>query len=97
MRDFIHMDDVVDATLKAVELDIQGPVNLGLGRPTSFNELAEIVSNSCGYKPEIKHLTAAPVGVQYRVANPAKMLDFYTPKISLEEGVRLSIEGVTFT
>jgi nucleoside-diphosphate-sugar epimerase len=86
-RDFIHIDDIVDATLTAVQEDIQGPINLGLGRATSFNELAEMVCLAGGYWPKIEHLTAEPVGVHYRVSRPNKMLSFYEPKISLEEGI----------
>jgi nucleoside-diphosphate-sugar epimerase len=86
-RDFIHIDDVVDATLAAVEQDVQGPVNLGWGRATSFNELADLVTEEAKYSPTIKHLTDKPVGCFYRVADPTKMLSFYQPKVSLEEGI----------
>jgi nucleoside-diphosphate-sugar epimerase len=91
VRDFIHMDDVVAATIEAVRQDVQGPINLGLGRPTSFNELAALVSSECGYSPEIEHVLGAPEGVQYRCSDPAKMLSFYTPKISLEEGISRAV------
>lgn len=91
-RDFIHMEDVVAATLEAVKQDIQGPVNLGLGRATSFNQLAEMVTEQCGYSPSIEHQIGAPEGVQYRVSNPSKMLSFYKPKISLEEGISRAIK-----
>ena len=92
VRDFIHMEDVVAATIESVRQDIQGPVNLGLGRPTSFNELATLVSSECGYSPEIEHVIGAPEGVQYRCSDPTKMLSFYTPKISLEEGISRAVD-----
>lgn len=91
VRDFIHMEDVVAATLEAVQQDIQGPVNLGLGRVTSFNDLATLVANECGYSPEFERIIGAPEGVQYRVCDPTKMLSFYTPKISLEEGIARAV------
>ena len=91
-RDFIHMEDVVAATLEAVRQDIQGPVNLGLGRPTSFNELAEMVAKECGYSPSFQRKIGAPEGVQYRVCNPSKMLSFYQPKITLEEGISRAVK-----
>jgi nucleoside-diphosphate-sugar epimerase len=93
VRDFIHIEDVVSATLEAVNQDIQGPVNLGCGRATSFNELAKLVSTEVGYTPEIKHILGAPEGVSYRVCDPSKLLTFYTPKISLEEGIRRAIRS----
>jgi len=91
VRDFIHITDIVNAVDEAVRQDVEGPVNLGWGRPTSFNELAEIVCHQVGYEPEIKHIETAPTGVMYRVCDPTKMLSFYQPKISLEDGVDLAL------
>ena len=91
-RDFMHMEDVVAATLEAVNQDVAGPVNLGLGRATSFNELADIVTKQCGYSPFYERKIGAPEGVQYRVCDPTKMLSFYKPKITLEEGISRAIK-----
>jgi nucleoside-diphosphate-sugar epimerase len=91
-RDFMHMEDVVEATLEAVKQDVLGPVNLGVGRATSFNQLAEIVAKQCGYSPSFERKIEAPEGVEYRVCNPSKMLSFYKPKISLEEGISRAIK-----
>jgi nucleoside-diphosphate-sugar epimerase len=85
------MEDVVAATLEAVRQDIKGSVNLGLGRVTSFNDLATLVASECGYSPEFERIIGAPEGVQYRVCDPTKMLSFYNPKISLEEGISRSV------
>jgi nucleoside-diphosphate-sugar epimerase len=93
-RDFIHMSDVVDAVDEAIRQDIQGPINLGWGRRTTFNELAKIITEIEGYSPEFKHLPTAPVGVLNRIANPTKMLSFYTPKITLEEGIERALKGI---
>jgi nucleoside-diphosphate-sugar epimerase len=93
VRDFIHIEDIVEATMKAVELDIQEPINLGSGVPTSFNDLSEIIFKVAGWRPKdgIKHRKDKPVGVMYRCSDSSKMLSFYTPKISLEEGIRRSL------
>lgn len=86
-RDFIHMKDVVNAVLAAVREGITGPTNLGTGRSTSFLELAKLTSQAVGYTPEIKTNPDKPVGCMYRVADATKMLEFYTPKITLEQGI----------
>lgn len=86
-RDFIHIDDIVAATLRAVELDVPGPINLGTGRPTSFLELADMAAEEVGYRPEVELLLDKPVGCHTRVADASKMLDFYTPQIDLGEGI----------
>lgn len=94
VRDFIHIDDVVNATLMAVANDIPGPLNLGTGLATSFNDLALMVMRSVGYEAPIKHLPAAPVGVFHRVADVSKLETFYTPRISLEEGIERALDGI---
>jgi nucleoside-diphosphate-sugar epimerase len=93
IRDFIHMQDIVDAVDEAIRYDIQGPVNLGSGIETSFNQLKEIVCGIKGYNPEVNHIETAPIGVMRRVANPNKMLSFYTPKINLYDGVARALRG----
>ncbi len=95
-RDFIHIEDVVNATLKAVDLNVPGPINLCTGVPTSFNHLAEKIFDQIpGYDPEILHKYEAPVGVHYRVGDPTKLLSFYTPKITLEHGICLSLDKLS--
>jgi nucleoside-diphosphate-sugar epimerase len=94
VRDFIHMQDIVDAVDEAIKQDVRGAVNLGSGIATSFNELQQIVCQQVGYEPEVKHLLGAPVGVMYRCCDPSKMLSFYKPKISLEEGIARALKGI---
>ncbi|WP_069631614.1 NAD-dependent epimerase/dehydratase family protein, partial [Streptomyces griseus] len=86
-RDWIHIDDLVAATLTAVDQDFTGPVNLGTGRATSFDELAHLVTKAAGYEPELKHLATAPQGVHHRVCDPTLLHTFYEPRITLEEGI----------
>jgi nucleoside-diphosphate-sugar epimerase len=90
-RDWIHIDDLVGATLAAVDQDATGPINLGWGRATSFDELAGLVTTAAGYQPELKHLATAPQGVHHRVCDPKRMLDVYQPRVSLEEGIRRAL------
>ncbi|NUP15376.1 MAG: NAD-dependent epimerase/dehydratase family protein [Streptomyces sp.] len=90
-RDWIHIDDLAGATLAAVDQDVTGPVNLGWGRATSFDELAGLVTSAAGYRPELKHLPTAPQGVHHRVCDPKRMLDFYSPTVSLEEGIQRAL------
>lgn len=40
-RDFVYIDDVVDAILTASRTDVEGPVNLGSGEETSILELLD--------------------------------------------------------
>lgn len=91
VRDWIHIDDVVAATLAAVEQDVPGPTNLCTGRPTSFLQLAQLVTSAAGYRPEIRTLPDAPTGVHYRVGDPTKLHTFYRPRVELEEGIQRAL------
>jgi len=90
-RDFIHIDDIVDATMKAVELGLNDTFNLGTGRATDFLQLAQLVTDQVGYSPQYRFHTDKPSGVSRRVANIEKTSSFYVPQISLEEGIAEAI------
>lgn len=88
VRDWIHIDDVVGATLAALDSGQEGPVNLGTGRATSFDELAAmVIAQVPGYSPTIRHLTDKPAGVAYRVADTDRMRMIYEPSVTLERGI----------
>lgn len=91
-RDFIHMRDVVNAVMTAVDQGITGPINLGTGIATSFLQLAQMCMDEVGYKGEIKTRPDKPVGCMHRVSDNTKLLEFYTPKITLEEGIREAVD-----
>lgn len=86
-RDWVHVDDVVGAVLALFDAEVTGPVNIGTGRATSFDELARLMTLAVGYQPELRYEAGAPQGVHSRVCNPRLMQGFYTPKVSLEEGI----------
>ena len=87
VRDWIHIDDIVGATLAAVDQGVPGPVNLCTGRGTDFTTLATMMTTAAGYSPEFAYRTDKPSGVAYRVGDPKWMNEFYTAKITLEEGI----------
>ena len=93
VRDFIHIEDIVRATFEAITNKVEVS-NLCSGRATSFIDLAELVMMQAGYLAEIKTNPTAPVGVAYRVGDTRKMLSFYEPRISLEEGIERALKGI---
>lgn len=95
VRDFIHVRDLIGCMVEAIDLGVEGPVNIGWGRPTSFNQLADLVTSISGYSPEYNHIINNPVGVDYRVCDNTKMLGFYQPKITLEEGIEMALTSKT--
>lgn len=85
VRDFIHVSDVCRAVLMIAGMGIDGPVNLGTGRPTSLAELAAMMGNAAGYSPAVKVDGAMPAGVPRLVADPGRLHEFYTPSVTLED------------
>jgi UDP-glucose 4-epimerase len=70
-RDFVYIDDCIDAMLLAIEKITDGRgVNIGSGRLTSFIEVARIFAGLEGYETTVKPLIDAPVGVQSRYCDP---------------------------
>lgn len=90
-RDFIHIDDIVEACLRIVDADHQEPVNLCTGRPTSFLDLAALVCSAVGYEPTVVTHPDKPTGVHYRVGDPTQMLRFWEPRITLEQGINQAL------
>lgn len=90
-RDFIHIDDIVGATLRMCDQGIDGPVNLGTGIPTTMEHLAALFTRAAGYKPRLNMRKDAPMGVEYRVADVSALNEFYLPRVSLEEGVKRAL------
>ena len=91
-RDFVHVDDIVDACLELTEIGWPEPVNIGTGRPVTMRELATMVCREAGYTPEFHIQDMMPAGVNYRVADTTRMSRFYLPKVSLEEGIRRALQ-----
>ena len=96
VRDFIHIDDIVEAVMCCVNNDIPNcDMNLGSGIATSFNNLANTMFDIVKWKPSkgIVHLLDKPIGVSYRVCDPSFMESIYKPKYTFEERIELILKG----
>jgi nucleoside-diphosphate-sugar epimerase len=91
-RDWIHIDDICTALMVMISDGIDGPVNLGTGIGTSMRQLVEMMCDVAGYQPEIIPLPGKPAGVMHRVADVKRMSEFFTPRISLAEGVSRAVQ-----
>ena len=98
-RDFIWVDDVVDAMIWAYEnKNVNGLFNLGTGRGRSMNEVVEVVSHVLGRPKNINYIDT-PINLkhQYQNVTEADMTrlreaGFNKPFMTLEEGVQLYLE-----
>jgi nucleoside-diphosphate-sugar epimerase len=92
-RDWVHVDDLVAAMLAAVDAGLDGPVNVCTGRATTMTELARMVCAAAGYQPEIAPRPEKPAGVAWRVGDPTRLRELYTPAVSLEDGIKRALAG----
>lgn len=95
VRDWMHIDDVVAAALAVAESGTEEPVNLCTGVGWSVAVLAHLACDQVGHKPVFKYRSDRPAGVAYRVADPTRMLGYFTPSITLPEGVARALKSGT--
>lgn len=95
-RDYVYVDDVVNAMSAAATAPGLNHlcVNVGSGTETSVRELANLVVQVTGGKPEILANPRTEPGVSRMCANLglAREKLAYQPRVSLPEGLRMTLE-----
>jgi UDP-glucose 4-epimerase len=95
-RDFVYVDDVVDAMVAAATAPDADRriINIGSGQETSVNDLARLVLEIVGRDVEVIHSPAQGGGVSRLCADItlARRLLNYRPRVSLEEGLRRTLK-----
>lgn len=93
-RDYIFVDDVVDANLRAAETAALGAFNIGTGRRCDVNELYSHIARAAGVERAPQHATAKP-GEQRTscldVTRAAELLG-WRPRVPLEEGISRTVD-----
>ena len=95
-RDFVFVDDVLDALVAAATAtDVnRAVINIGSGQEVSINELASLVARVTGKKISMLRNPALSAGVSRLVADVrlARQLLGWNPRIGLEEGLSQTLE-----
>ncbi len=95
-RDFVFLDDVVDALIAAATAtDVnRAVINIGSGQETSINDLAASVARVSGKRGSMLHNQGQEGGVSRLVADVdlARDLLDWAPRTELEDGLRLTME-----
>jgi UDP-glucose 4-epimerase len=96
-RDFVYVDDVVSALLAASTASNVNRliINIGSGVPTSINDLVAAVGRAIGKDLTPLRVTAESGGVSRLCADLQRAQERlgYTPKTSLNEGIRCTVEA----
>ncbi|EJN57925.1 NAD-dependent epimerase/dehydratase family protein [Halogranum rubrum] len=89
-RDFVHVDDVVQANLLAATTEHVGEAyNVGTGREVSVRELAETIREVTGSDSEIVYTESREGDIDRSVADLGKAREKlgYVPRVGVSEGL----------
>ena len=97
LRDFIYIDDVVQANIKACAPKQNGTYNVGTGIPRNFQEIADILQKELDTDLETDYFPNPYNGYQMNteadISSTKKNLGF-EPKFSLEKGIIIYIPEI---
>lgn len=99
MREFLHVDDMAQASIHVMNLDSEifslhtkpmlSHVNVGTGNDCTIKELAETISRVTGFKGSLKFDPSKPDGTPRKLMNVTRMNKLgWSAKITLEAGLR---------
>lgn len=96
IRDFTYVQNVVQANLLAIDLSLQTDYrvfNVGCGQGTSIRGLFDVLSTKLGYPQPPSFGPCRPADIAKSVADISLASRFlgYTPKVSLEAGLDLTL------
>ena len=107
-REFLHVDDLADATVKIMNLSkkkynkVAGEkfpfINVGSGSDISIKDLAKLISRIVGFKGKMIFDKSKPDGTYRKLMDNTKLRKIkWRPKISLNSGIKKTIEDFKST
>jgi len=93
-RDFVYVDDVVNAFVSGLNNDIIGEFNIGTGREKNLLEIISAIELAVGKKIEVSH-EQAKLGEERRSCldfSKAKNVLLWESQVELQEGINRTIK-----
>ncbi len=72
-REFMHVDDLVDCMLWAIDLKIKSFINVGVGKAINISKLAELIAEIIEYKGRFIYDKSSPDGMVHRCLDVSKI------------------------
>jgi len=99
MREFLHVDDMAEASLFVLDLDDEtyqretepmlSHINVGSGTDVTIRELAEIVAEVTGFKGQLAFDASKPDGAPRKLMDVSRLARLgWTATVPLKDGVR---------
>ena len=91
LRDFIYIEDVIQANIKAMHPKKSGVYNVGTGKARSFQDICDILQDKLGVKRVAEYIPNPYIGryqfhTEADISNSVKGLG-YQPNFTLEKGI----------
>ena len=97
MRDFIYIDDIIQANIRACDTTKSGIYNVGTGKPRSFQDIADLLQQELGTNLGTEYFPNPYDGYQMDtqadISATQTNLNF-EPKVSLEAGIKTYIPEI---
>ena len=93
-RDFVCVDDIVDANIAAIHRGHRKALNIGTGQLTSVNQLIEMLKQIIGFRWDAEH-GPARAGDVYRISLDSSRAEAelaWMPKTDLAEGLARTVK-----
>lgn len=98
-RDYIHVKDIADAHLKALDYAVKNQgeyhyFNLSTEKPSTVLDIAKAVESAMGKEANIKHLPERPGDPLVLYANASKAHEIlgWKAQVSLEDGIKETVD-----
>ena len=98
LRDFIYIEDIIQANIKAMQPKQSGVYNVGTGKARSFQDISDILQKELGTDYGTDYIPNPFVG-QYQFHTEANIQSTqealgYAPNFELEDGIKAYIEEI---
>ncbi len=98
IRDFIYIEDIIQANIKACEPKQSGVYNVGTAKPRSFQDIADILQDELGTSLGTDYIPNPFVG-QYQFHTEADIEDTkknlgYEPRFTMENGIKAYVPEI---
>ena len=91
-RDFIYIEDAMDAVFKLLNSDFSGTVNLGTGIGSTVHELCDCLEELSGIKISDQNIKVSGHMEFYQDISLLKSIIDWKPRFSLKEGLTITYE-----
>ena len=94
-RSFLYIDECVEATIRLMRSDFEGPVNIGSEEMVTINQLVELVKSASQKNFIVNHIDG-PLGVRGRNSDNRliKKKLGWAPSLPLEKGINKTYDWI---